>query len=88
MMAIAGFSGVHMFSKYILYNVDEEFDGKSRFRVNRFVRLWLLMFGLIGANLGFAMSPIFGDPTVPFLFFTESVQNFFTHIIQILTGNF
>ncbi|PCJ64648.1 MAG: hypothetical protein COA58_12990 [Bacteroidetes bacterium] len=84
MMAVAGFSGVYIFKQYILSNAPEDFSSESRTRASFFIKVWLLMFALIGANLGFAMSPIFGNPTVEFILFTEADQNFFSHILSIL----
>ena len=83
MMAIAGCSGVYLFHKYILHGVDmSQHPGNTR-RVNFFIRCWLLMFGLIGANLGFTLSPIFGDPNEPLIFFTSADQNFFSHLTSV-----
>lgn len=84
MMAIAGSSGVYLFSKYILANVPEDFSINQKAKAQLFIKLWLVMFALIGANLGFATSPIFGDLTQPFILFTSANQNFFSHIISIL----
>ncbi len=81
-MGIAGFSGVYIFSKYIMINTAVDFE--NRVKVTVFIRLWLVMFALIGSNLGFAISPIFGDPTKAFMLITTANQNFFTHIISIL----
>jgi hypothetical protein len=83
MMAIAGSSGVYLFSKYILANVPEDFSINQKAKAHLFIKLWLVMFALIGANLGFATSPIFGDPTQPFMLFTSANQNFFSHLISI-----
>ncbi len=87
MMAIAGLSGVYLFKKYILVNAPNELSDISRTRINRFVLLWLMMFGLIGTNLGFVISPIFGDPSVEFMWFTNASQNFFSHILSIFQTN-
>ena len=84
MMAVAGLSGVYIFKQYILSNAPEDFTNESKTRATLFIKAWLLMFGLIGANLGFAISPIFGDPTAPFILFTEANQNFFTHLFSLL----
>jgi hypothetical protein len=81
-MAIAGFCGVYIFSKYLMINTSPEYQNK--FKVTVFIRLWLLMFALIGSNLGFAISPIFGDPSKAFIFITTAQQNFFTHLISVI----
>jgi hypothetical protein len=84
MMAVAGLSGVYIFKQYILSNSPEDLTPETKSRASLFIKAWLLMFGLIGSNLGFAISPIFGDPTVPFMFFTDANQNFFSHLLSIL----
>ncbi|MBO6518313.1 MAG: hypothetical protein JJ975_17395 [Bacteroidia bacterium] len=85
MMAIAGISGVYLFSKYILVDLAPDVSHSiNRSRLHLFIRLWLIMYGVIGANLGFVLSPMFGDPTEGFIWFTTSDQNFFTHISSIL----
>lgn len=84
MMSIAGFSGVYLFHKYIL---SEKLESMSRIvqkRTRVFLSLWLFMFGLIGTNLGFAISPFFRNPDEVFMLFTDKTENFFTHIFNIL----
>ncbi|MFT7592092.1 MAG: hypothetical protein ACI9UJ_002021, partial [bacterium] len=84
-MTIAGISGVYLFHKNIVRDIAD--DNISYSRIKLFVKIWLIMFGLIGTNLGFVMSPFFGLPGEPFLLFTPEDHNFFTHIISILFGN-
>ena len=81
-LATAGISGIYIFDKYLMINAPQEIANQKRIKI--FIRLWQLMFGLIGANLGFAISPIFGDPSVPFMWFSNADQNFFSHLIYIL----
>jgi hypothetical protein len=82
-MSIAGISGTYLFHKYILYNRTEELDTSTKRRTGGFLNLWLVMFGLIGTNLGFAISPFFRNPAEPFVLFTPKTENFFTHLIGI-----
>lgn len=82
MMAISGISGIYIFDRYLMVNLDPEHPNKVR--IKRFMRLWQVMYGVIGANLGFAISPIFGDPSVPFMFLSNANENFFTHIIHLI----
>jgi len=84
MMAVAGISGIYIFKQYILSTTPENWPVESRTRAIFFIKSWLLMFGLIGSNLGFAISPIFGDPSVEFIAFTEADQNFFSHLFSII----
>ena len=82
MMSIAGFSGVYLFHKYILTEKLETMSRKIQKRTRVFLSLWLFMFGLIGTNLGFAISPFFGIPTEPFMLFAPNTENFFSHILN------
>lgn len=84
MMSIAGFSGVYLFHKYILSEKLETMSRKVQKRTRVFLSLWLFMFGLIGTNLGFAISPFFRNPDEVFMLFTDKTENFFTHIFNIL----
>lgn len=84
MMAVAGLSGVYIVKQYILSNSPADLPQASTDRASFFINAWLLMFALIGANLGFAISPVFGDPTAPLIFFTDADQNFFTHLFSIV----
>lgn len=83
-MSIAGFSGVYLFHKYILSEKLETMSRKVQKRTRVFLSLWLFMFGLIGTNLGFAISPFFRNPDEVFMLFTDKTENFFTHIFNIL----
>lgn len=85
LLAIAGFSGVYLFYRHLLMYVPENFGYWERYRVRLFIRAWLILYGIIGANLGFSISPVFGDPHQIFMFFTDSQENFFTHIINALS---
>lgn len=84
MMSIAGFYGVYLFHKYILSEKLETMSRKVQKRTRVFLSLWLFMFGLIGTNLGFAISPFFRNPDEVFMLFTDKTENFFTHIFNIL----
>lgn len=82
-LAIGGFTGVFLFKKY-LFSQAPNWEPIYRIRAQRFVWFWLLMYGLIGANLGFFLSPIFGIPGEPIVFITSSSENFFTHLFNEL----
>lgn len=82
-MAIAGFCGLYLFNKYLSQEVPKT-GGVSEKRVNVFIRFWLILYGFMGANLGFAISPVFGMKGAPFIWFTPSNENFFTHFFHLL----
>ncbi|MFT5725088.1 MAG: putative membrane-anchored protein, partial [Bacteroidia bacterium] len=82
-MSIAGASGTYLFYKYITIGSGDELTTTAKKRTNIFLNLWLLMFGLIGTNLGFAISPFFRNPEETFMLFTPKNENFFTHLLNI-----
>ena len=40
-------------------------------------RVWVLVFGLVGAQMGWVLRPFIGDPSKPATFFREREGNFF-----------
>ena len=49
-------------------------------------RIWVLVFGLVGAQMGWILRPFIGDPNLPFQWFRERQSNFFEAVI-IAFGN-
>lgn len=47
-------------------------------------RLWMLVFGLVGAQMGWVLRPFIGDPDQPFTWFRERQSNFFMAIVEII----
>jgi hypothetical protein len=45
-------------------------------------RIWVLVFGLVGAQTGWVMRPFIGDPNQPFTFFRPRESNFFQAVVQ------
>lgn len=87
LMAIGGFSGIYIFKKYLFIQSPENWEEKYAHRSRMFVNAWLIMYGMIGANMGFFLSPVFGNPDEPIIFITESSENFFSHVVAILLGS-
>jgi hypothetical protein len=56
--------------------------------VGRHVRtvfhLWLLLFALVGAQMGWVLRPFIGNPTVPFTLFRHRESNFFESVFTHL----
>ena len=60
----------------------ERLEGQISSRNVRTVfRIWVLVFGLVGAQMGWVMRPFIGDPTKPFTFFRPRESNFFEAVI-------
>ena len=45
-------------------------------------RIWVLVFGLVGAQMGWVMRPFVGDPSNPFTFFRQRESNFFQDVLR------
>lgn len=83
-LAFAGFSGFYIFKKHLILKLVALNDLAILNRGRLIIHFWILLYGCIGANLGFILSPVFGDENVPFIWFTTSSENFFTHLIHLL----
>ena len=61
-------------------------DRMSRHGVPTAVRnvfqIWVLVFGLVGAQTGWVLRPFIGDPSKPFTFFRERQSNFFEGVVK------
>jgi hypothetical protein len=49
-------------------------------------RIWVLVFGLVGAQMGWILRPFIGDPNLPFQWFRQRQSNFFEAVL-IAFGN-
>jgi hypothetical protein len=54
-------------------------------------RCWVVLFALVGAQMGWVMRPFIGTPELPFTWFRERESNFFAAVLhalgKVLTGN-
>jgi hypothetical protein len=80
--AIAGFVGIYTFYKNIDIVIKRTSEIANIKRLRMFLKLWLLMFGFIGAQLSYTLSPFFGDPSKEFIFFTTIQNNFFSDLLD------
>ena len=81
--AVAGFVGIYIFYKNINLEIDKSVEKENRGKLKLFLKLWFAMFGFIGAQLSYTLSPFFGNPSKPFIFFTEVQRNFFTDMSRV-----
>lgn len=51
-------------------------------------RIWVLVFGLVGAQMAWVLRPFIGDPARPFSFFRERDSNFFQGVLDTLAHLF
>lgn len=56
----------------------------------RFIfQIWVIIYGLVGAQMGWLLRPFIGNPSAPFTWFRDRDSNFFEalgHIVQKLIG--
>lgn len=63
--------------------LSDEFLGR---RVKTIFRVWLVVFGLVGAQMGWVLRPFIGNPNIPFTWFRGRQSNFFEAVLQTI-GN-
>src|SRR5262249_37914512 len=56
--------------------------------VNRVFYAWMVVFGLVGAQMGWVLRPFIGSPDVPFTWFRPRQASFFEGVAQSLRGLF
>jgi len=47
-------------------------------------RIWILIYGLVGAQMGWLLRPFIGSPNMPFTWFRERQGNFFAAVVKAL----
>ncbi|MDG3006355.1 hypothetical protein [Paludisphaera mucosa] len=65
--------------------ISDQFLGRH---VKTIFRIWLLLFGLVGAQMGWVLRPFIGNPDVPFTWFRARQSNFFEAVLQALHSLF
>jgi hypothetical protein len=51
-------------------------------------RCWVVLFGLVGAQMGWVLRPFIGDPSMPFVWIRARDANFFQGVMHALTRVF
>lgn len=85
--AIAGFTGTYLFYheiKQLVNGISQEPDEKKQLKGMVFLRLWAILFCIIGVQLSFTLSPFFGLPNEAFMLFTNENSNFFSDILKTI----
>jgi hypothetical protein len=63
----------------------DRLDGQAVARnVKSVFRIWILVFGLVGAQMGWMLRPFIGDPAKPVSFFRQRESNFFEAVFDQL----
>jgi hypothetical protein len=47
-------------------------------------RCWIVLFGLVGAQMGWVLRPFIGDPALPFAWFRQRESNIFVAVLQAI----
>src|SRR5688572_11826866 len=45
-------------------------------------RIWIIVFGMVGAQMGWILRPFVGDPSLPFRLFRPRTSNFFIDVVE------
>ena len=56
--------------------------------VKKVFTCWLIVFGLVGAQMGWVLRPFIGSPDMPFQFFRARESNFFDAVLRMLWNLF
>ena len=58
--------------------------GQTHRKAKSVVRIWTLVFGLVGAQMSWVLRPFIGSPYLPFEWFRDRQSNFFMAVIETL----
>jgi hypothetical protein len=51
-------------------------------------QIWVIVFGLVGAQMGWVLRPFIGNPNLPFIWFRGRESNFFQAVLQTIRNLF
>jgi hypothetical protein len=61
-------------------------SGESDRQVRVLFRVWMLIYAVVGAQMGWVLRPFIRDPSLPFVWFSGREGNFFLGVWHALTG--
>jgi hypothetical protein len=95
---LTGFIGVNFFYRGMVFIT--EYDARentSRVKVLadeqpvkenpqrlQIVKIWLILYGFVGSQLGWTLRPFFGTPDQPFSLFRDLESNFYVHVFRMI----
>ncbi|MEM9164694.1 MAG: actin-binding WH2 domain-containing protein [Cyanobacteria bacterium P01_F01_bin.4] len=80
-MALTGVVGIKLFYRGMRIIAGDE-AAKDKMR-NRLLKGWLLLYGLVGCQLGWTLRPFFGTPGEPFQIFRPEIDgNFYAQVFR------
>jgi len=80
-LTITGFTGIRYFYNSMISLTER--DGESSKVSFSILKAWLLLYGLVGSQLGWTLRPFFGDPGLPFTLFRQIESNFYLQVIKL-----
>lgn len=86
-VAISGFTGLYYILRGITW-VDKDKELTSNPTGNIMLRVWVFLFGFVGAQMTWRLSPLIGDPKEPFILVQPSRDNFFVDVINAFQNAF
>jgi hypothetical protein len=86
-LAISGFLGAYFLHQGIKIVINPNAEGGSS-RRNLFLVSWVLLYGFVGAQMAWALSPFIGNPEIPFVLFSNEKGNFFIDVFRSLSNIF
>ena len=81
---LTGLIGVHFFYRSTIYLAHK--DNPQHQRSKQIIKPWLVLYGLVGSQLGWVLRPFFGSPGNGFQLFREVESNFYFNIWQTIVN--
>ncbi|MBN1315878.1 MAG: hypothetical protein JXA42_10435 [Anaerolineales bacterium] len=86
-VAISGFVGLHYILKgFTWVDRDQELAGGTV--GNLLLRAWIILYGFVGAQMTWRLSPFIGNPQDPFSIIRPSRDNFFIDVLNAIKQTF
>lgn len=80
-VAVSGFTGLYYILRGFTW-VDKARALTSGTIGGSLLRVWIIVYGFVGAQMTWRISPLIGDPDVPFVLLRPSRDNFFVDVIK------
>jgi len=80
-VAISGFTGLYYILKGFQW-IDKNGELSGNSLGNILLKSWVVLYGFVGAQMTWRLSPLIGDPEMPFYLFRPSRDNFFVDVIN------
>jgi hypothetical protein len=85
-LAASSFVGIQFFYRGMLLINDVKNLPKQRRKLS--IKVWLILYGFVGSQLGWTLRPFFGSPGKSFEIFRNIESNFYAHLVHIISQFF